>query len=172
MSNVVKSALDPADETSPQAPLTPEEFVRELRALRARIPQPDPAAAPAALRSRLAHVSPNFVQASINAAGATPEIQTVIGRTDEELRAEVEAMNRWNTVADESRALVKELLTANMVRRQRIGLAALQTYQVCRQLARDDRNATRLAAHIAEMKRMNRFGRTRRKPAEPVVEQQ
>ncbi len=166
MSNDQKSTLNPAEETDPKAPLTPEEFVAELRALRARIPQPDPAAVPAAMRGRLAHVDPNFVQASINAAGTSEEVQAVLGRTDEDLRAEVDTTNRWSAVADEGRAFVKEILAANTVRRQRVGLAALQTYQVCRQLARDDRHATRLGAHIAEMKRLNRFGRVRRK-AEP-----
>ena len=94
----------------------------------------------------------------------------MLGRTDEEMRLETEASNRWTAVADESRTLLKEILAANTIRRQRIGLAALQTYAICRQLARDDRHATRLAAPLAEMKRLNKFGRARRKPAEPGPE--
>ena len=158
-----QNTLTPAEVT--EAPLSPEEFVLQLRALRARIPQPEPATAPLAIIHRLAHVDPNFVQASINAAGTTAEVQVVLGRTDADLREEMEVSNRWTAVTDEGRALLKELVTTNTIRRQRVGLAALQTYQVCRQLARDERHATRLAAHIAEMKRLNKFGRSRRKPA-------
>ncbi|MGZ5457662.1 MAG: hypothetical protein ACXW5U_28215 [Thermoanaerobaculia bacterium] len=165
MSTDQKSTLNPAEEPDPQAPLTPEEFVLQLRSLRTRLPKPEPATAPPAIRGRLAHVHPNFVQATINAAGTTPEVQNMLGRTDEEMRQETETSNRWTAVADEGRALLKEILDANTIRRQRIGLAALQTYQVCRQLARDERHATRLSAHIAEMKRLNKFGRVRRKPA-------
>jgi hypothetical protein len=164
MSNIQKSTLNPAEETEPKAPLTPEEFVLELRALRARIPQPDPASVPAAIRGRLAHVDPRFVLASINAVGTSTEIQACLGRTDEDLRAEIEVANRWNAAAEEGRTLVKELMAANVVHRQRVGLAALQTYQVCRQLARDGRHTTALSTHIAEMKRLNKFGRVRRKP--------
>lgn len=42
------------------------------------------------------------------------------------------------------------------------GLAALQTYQICQQLVRGGKNA-HLAAHLVEMKRLNKFGRSRRK---------
>ncbi len=166
MSTQNESTLNPAEETDPQV-LTPEEYVLQLRNLRTRLPKPEPVTAPAALRGRLAHVDPNFVQATINAAGTTSEVQSVLGRTDEELRQETEVSNRWTAVADEAKQLVKEILDANIVRRQRIGLAALQTYQVCRQLARDQRHAPRLATHLAAMKRLNTFGRARRKPAEP-----
>lgn len=161
-----KSTLTPAEGADSEAPSTPEEFVLQIRAMLARLPKPEAANAPVALKRRLAHVDPNFVQASINAAGTAPDIQTMLGRTDEELRQETEAANRWTAVADEARTLLKEILAANTVRRQRIGLAALQTYAICRQLVRDDRHATRLAAPLAEMKRLNKFGRARRKPAE------
>ena len=53
------------------------------------------------------------------------------------------------------------------LRRQRTGLAALQTYQICRQLARDERHAARLAPHLDEMKKLNRFGRRRGPKAPP-----
>jgi hypothetical protein len=52
------------------------------------------------------------------------------------------------------------------IRRQRIGLAALQTYQICQQLARDEKHAG-LKTHIQEMRRLNRFGRVRRATAAP-----
>jgi hypothetical protein len=149
------------------ATLSPEQVVQQLRALRAQIPLPDSLPAmPASRRRRLAHVDGQFVVAAINAAGVSPTVQTALGRTDEELREENEVSGRWTAVTDELRALLQILTDANTLRRQRIGLAALQTYKICQQLARDDAHAARLATHIDEMKRLNKFGR-RRKTAQP-----
>jgi hypothetical protein len=49
---------------------------------------------------------------------------------------------------------------ANLLRRHRIGLTALQTYQAARQLVRSDEHA-HLLPLVAEMKRLNRFGKKR-----------
>lgn len=150
------------------AMLSPEQVVQQLRALREQIPLPEALPAmPASRRRRLGHVSSQFVVAAINAAGAAPAVQTALGRTDEELRQETDVSNRWTAVIDEVRALLQSLLDANVLRRQRTGLAALQTYQICQQLARDDAYATRLEAHIGEMKKLNKFGRPRRKASQP-----
>src|SRR5262245_25850449 len=149
------------------AKLSPEQVVQHLRALREQIPLPDALPAmPAARRRRLGHVNSQFVVAAINATGVSPVVQTALGRTDEELRQENDASERWTAVIDEVRALLQILLDANTLRRQRVGLAALQTYKICQQLARDDVHATRLAAHIGEMKKLNKFGRPRRKAPE------
>ena len=151
-------------ESPAPAMLSPEQIVQQLRALRAQIPLPDALPAmPASRRRRLAHVDAQFIVAAINASGASPAVQAALGRTDEDLRQETDASNRWTAVTDEVRALLQILLDANTLRRQRIGLAALQTYKICEQLARDDVHASRLAAHIGEMKRLNKFGRARRK---------
>ena len=149
------------------AMLSPEQVMQQLRALREQIPLPDALPAmPAARRRRLAHVDSQFVVAAINASGASPVVQSALGRTDEDLRQESDVSDRWTAVIDEVRALLASLVDANTLRRQRIGLAALQTYQICQQLARDDAHATRLAAHIGEMKKLNKFGRPRRKAPE------
>src|SRR5262245_22814387 len=137
------------------AMLSPEQAVQQLRALREQIPLPDALPAmPATRRRRLGHVDTQFVVAAINAIGASPAVQTALGRTDEELRQESDVSVRWTAVIDEVRALLQSLLDANLLRRQRVGLAALQTYKICLQLARDDVQATRLAAHIGEMKKL------------------
>ncbi|HVR40994.1 MAG TPA: hypothetical protein VMU84_18015, partial [Thermoanaerobaculia bacterium] len=143
--------------------LKPEEVVRYLRVLRERIPS-EPSSTVTGLRRRLAHVDANFVHAAVNAVGATEGVQKVLGRTDEELREEIDVSSRWTAVADELRSLLQSILLSNSVRRQRIGLAALQTYKICQQMVRDEKNAS-LEAHIVEMKRLNRFGRRRRTTA-------
>jgi hypothetical protein len=152
--------------------LSPDEVVRELRTLRERIATPEPTSASPALRRRLAHVDVTFVNASVSAAGVSETVQTALGRSDEDLRKEVDTANRWAAAIDETRTLLESMVTANTIRRQRIGLAALQTYKICQQLARDESHQPRLAVHISEMRRLTRVGRSRRKPVEPGPEPQ
>jgi hypothetical protein len=56
-------------------------------------------------------------------------------------------------VASELRSLLDSIQLATTARRQRIGLASLQTYQICQQMARDENNAA-LAVHVKEMRRL------------------
>lgn len=151
-------------QTNNPAPLTPDEFVRELRALAARLPVPTPAATPVAQRRRLSHVSAHFVEASVNAIGASDFVQQALGQTDEDVRADIDDIARWSAGNDELRKMLAAGIEANTIRRQRVGLTALQTYQICQQLARDERHAS-LRTHIDTMRRLNKFVRTRRKPA-------
>jgi len=151
------------------ATLSPEQVVQQLRALREQVLPPDGLPAMrVSRRRRLGHVDPQFIVAAINAAGASAEVQTTVGGTDEDLRQESAAIDRWTAVIDESRQLLQSLIDANAARRRRLGLKALQTYQVCQQLARDDAHAGRLETHIAEMKKLNKFGRSRRKAPQPA----
>ena len=161
------NSKDVGTEPTNTTPMTPEELVALLRAIHQRITVPDQPPAPASLRRRLGHVHPDFINAAINAAGASETVQSGLGRTDEDLRQEIANTARWTAGADEALGLYKTISAVIAVRRQRTGLAALQTYQFCRQLARDERHAARLGAHIAEMRRLNRFGRRRSKPAPP-----
>ena len=55
---------------------------------------------------------------------------------------------------------------ANLTRRHRVALAALQTYSISRQLVRQDAHEG-LLPHVAEMKRLNRFGRRRARKSGP-----
>src|SRR5690348_15055084 len=114
-------------ETQTQTPspvpamLSPEEVVQQLRALRAQIPLPDALPdMPASRRRRLAHVDSQFILAAINATGASPIIQTALGRTDADLRRETDDTDRWTAVIDELRSLLQSLTDATLLRRQRI----------------------------------------------------
>ena len=173
MASDTQSTLNPTAGSEPQTtPLTPEEFIREVRALRARLPMPEAAAAPAALRRRLTHVDGRFVEATVNALGASDAVQAALGRSDEDVRKDIDVIGRWSAGNDELRGLIQDAIVANAIRRQRVGLAALQTYQICQQLARDDSHA-RLRPHIAEMRRLNKFGRARRRTSpQPDAEPQ
>jgi hypothetical protein len=145
--------------------LSPDEIVRQLRAMRAQV-APAGTLSLRALRRNFRKVDAQFVVAAVNAVGASDVVQHALGRSDEDLRQEIDASTRWAAVIGEIQSLLKDAIAANAERRNRIGLAALQAYQICRQLARDESN-TQLDAFIAEMKRLNRFGRSGRKPAPP-----
>jgi hypothetical protein len=140
-------------------PVTPETVVEQLRALRAQIPDYGQLPVPISRKmSTIAHLDADFVKASINAVGASDSVRGAIGRNDAELRQDADEVVRWSAVEDELRALLKGVSAANLVRRHRLGLTALQAYAISRQLARKPENSD-LLPHLHEMKRLNRFGR-------------
>jgi hypothetical protein len=152
----------------PTDEMTAEDFFRALRTLRERLPEPQ-ALEPGQANSRLGHMDVNFVHASVNAVSASEGVQKVLARTPENLRGEIGDSVSWNAVADELRAMLKAVTSANTVRKRRIGLTAMQTFKICQQLARDPAHAA-LVSHIEEMKRLNRFGRRRARRTEPAPE--
>src|SRR3954447_26909706 len=160
-----------ADTTNGPAAATPDSIIEQLRAMRQQIPDyaqmPIPDAK--AIR-RVAHMNPDFIDAAINAVGASQVVQTAVGRTPVDLRAEDEQASRWTAVEDELRAMLKGVVTANLIRRHRVGLAALQTYSISRQLIRQKEHAD-LLPHVQGMKRLSKFGR-KRKVTPPAPEPQ
>ena len=165
MSPVQSSSTNSA---APEAaePMTPEAFVEHLSALRASIPEYEQLS-PAQTKSirRVAHLDADFSQAAVNALGASESVRAALGRDPEELLQESDAIRRWSAVEDEMRSLFRGMVTANLVRRHRLGLTVLQTYSITQQLVRQKEHSD-LLPHVDLMKRMNRFGR-RRKPAGP-----
>jgi hypothetical protein len=148
---------------TPKPMLTPDEAVAMIREIRDRLPIPDPTDVVVSGRRRAAQVDPAFAAAAVTAAGVVEPVQTAIGYTDSQLRDEMDAGNRWTQFTGELRALLAMATHADTIRRQRIGLAALQIQKICVQMARDGRNRDALAPHIAQMKQLNVFARSRRK---------
>jgi len=146
--------------------LEPEAVVEQLRALRAQIPDFGPLTVgrKRALRA-VTNANPQFLQAAINSAGASQVVRDAVGEP-EELRRDIEIAARWSAVEDELRALLEGVASANLTRRHRVALAGLQAYHISRQLVRNEANSD-LLPHVTEMRRQNRFGRRRPKPAEP-----
>jgi hypothetical protein len=146
-------------------PISPEAMVEQLRLLRQQIPEYSQLtnASASALR-RAASLDPHFVQASINTIGASSVMAGSVGRAPEALRQDADEASRWTAVEDELKAMLKGVAAANLTRRHRIGLIALQTYSISRQLVRQPEHAD-LLPHVEEMKRLNRLGK--RKPAPP-----
>ena len=152
------------DTPAPKPMLTPDEAVAMVREIRDRLPIPDPTDVKVSGSRRAAQVDPAFAAAAVTAAGVVEPVQTAIGYTDSQLRDEMDAGTRWTQFTDELRALLVTASNADTIRRQRIGLAALQIQKICVQMARDGRNTETLAPHIARMKQINVFRRSRRKP--------
>lgn len=151
-------------------PFTPEQIVEQLRILRQHIPNFGPlAATDAASIRRAAHVHDDLLRASINTVGASPFVAGAIGKDAETLRNERMEVSRWSAVEDELQAMYRGVVSANLFRRHQLGLTALQTYFITRQLVRNREHAD-LLPHVAEMRRVNKFGPKRRpQPAEPPV---
>ena len=152
---------------TPQTPtpaVNPEDVVAQLRAIRQTIP--DYGQVPVATRKTMraaSAVSVHFVNASINTVGASTTVQTAVGRTPEELLKESNDVARWSAVEDELQAMLNGVSAMNLARRHRLGLTALQTYGVTRQLARKPENAD-LLPHLSIMQSLNRFGRKKKAP--------
>jgi len=165
-----KTPLNPAagPETAPVA-LSPDEVVQVLRNLRQQLPLPAGELAKVSRKRRIAHVDAKFIETAIATLGAYAGVQALLGRSDEDVRQEIAETSRWSAVADELRALLEGVLGAITLRRQRIGLTALQTYKICQQVGREQ-NIEDLNARIREMRRLNKFGRPRRKASPPLDE--
>jgi hypothetical protein len=146
--------------------VTPEALVEQLRALLLHIPEYAQLTVPnAALLRSAAAANREFVQAAINTVGASPSVQSALGVAPLAMRTEADDVLRWSAVEDQLRAMLKGVAAANLTRRHRLGLTALQAYTISRSLVRKAEHAG-LLPYVAEMKRANRFGR---KPAKPVV---
>lgn len=151
-------------------PFTPEQIVEQLRLLRQHIPDFGPLPVPdAASLRRVAHIDDAMVQAAANTVGASPYVASAIGKEADGMRNERVDVGRWSAVEDELRTMFKGVASANLARRHRLGLAALQTYSISRQLVRQREHA-HLLPHVEEMRRLVKFGGRKRRPADdPAV---
>lgn len=160
----MSNTIDNTATTGAQEPAaaTPDSIIEQLRGIRQQIPEYTQLAIPDAKAiRRVAHINADFIDAAINAVGASEIMQTAVGRTNVHLRDENEDAGRWTAVEDELRAMLKGVVAANLVRRHRVGLAALQTYNISRQLIRQKEHAD-LLPHYQGMKRLSKFGRRRK----------
>jgi hypothetical protein len=149
--------------------LAPQDVVAQLRSLRQQIADVTPLTPLQRKTLRFHAKLPNdVVQASINAIGASDYVQQAVGQPADEVRQLAEEANRWTAVADELRAMLKGIDGANLVRRQRVGLVAVQAFGISRQLSRDP-NYADLLPHVEEIRRLKNL--SRRKKSAPQVPQ-
>ncbi len=144
--------------------LTPDVVVQQLRALQAQIPDIAPLTKQerAAMR-KFARTPGVVVDASITVIGASDIVTQAVGQPAEEVRQMAEDAVNWKPVEAELKAMFRGVADANIVRRQRVGLAAARAYLIAQQVARDPNNAA-LRPHVDEVKRLKALAR-RKKPA-------
>lgn len=155
-----------AEIPQPAPTLEPEAVVEQLRVMRRQIGEVTPLtiAERRALRRRGKTSNP-VLQASINVIGAHSQVSQAVAQPADGVRRLYDEANRWTAVEDELRAMLDGVVGANLVRRQRVALIAAQAYNIGTQLVRDPANAV-LLPHVEEVKRLRRFGKRRKKPAE------
>ena len=154
----------------PASVVTPDAIVEQLRAIRQQIPEYTQLPIPdAKAMRRVAHINPDFIDAAINAIGASGTVQNAVGRNEINLRDEQNNASRWTAVEDELRAMLRGVVAANLIRRHRVGLTVLQAYNISRQLVRQKEHAD-LLPHVQGMRRMNKFGRKRKPIAQTSAE--
>lgn len=159
--------------------LTPEQVIDQLRALRKQIPEfvQLPNGRELKEMRRLANVNVAFSREAVSAVGASEVVQNVIGNTPDELHQAEDEVARWTPVESELRSMLRGVSAAILVRRHRLGQAAIQTYNVSRQLVRQEDHAD-LLPHVETMRRLPKYGRRRVKssaappPADPAKPEQ
>jgi hypothetical protein len=154
-----------ADTPQPDAKLSPEAAVAQLRAIRTQLPDLAPLT-PKQRRTLLkrAQMPQDVLQASISVIGASDDVSSVIKQPVGDVHALQDETNRWNTLEDELKALLNGVSGANLIRRQRLALIAGQAYAIGTQLARDPANVL-LVPHVTEIKRLKKLAQ-RKKPAQ------
>ena len=152
-----------------EASTSPDALVAQIRAIRAMVPEY--AQISREERRRMITVakitSPEFVQASISGVSTSPSLQQNLGRTPEEMRADTMDALTGAAAENEARALLEGIVTANLVRRHRIGKTALRAYALSQRMVDQPEHAD-LIPHLEAMKLTNRFGIGKRKKAEPA----
>jgi hypothetical protein len=152
--------------------IEPEQLVNMLRAVRDQIPEyvQLPKADKRALQAA-ASVDKAFVERVIRATGEAEVVQQAIGMTPPQMQQESIDAGRWDAVEEQLRALLEGVSSANRIRKHRLGLAALQAYNICRQLVRKKAYAD-LLPHVQEMSALIKAGRksaVKPEPAAPVT---
>jgi uncharacterized small protein (DUF1192 family) len=143
--------------------LTPEAVIAQLRTMSSQIEEVTPLTQEQRklVKQRLRPHPKPVVEASISVLGV-PEVSQAIGQPLDDVRRWQDESLRWETAADEARAFLRGIEGANLIRRQRITLAATQAYSVGTQLAKIPAKAA-LVPHVEEVKRLKSAARSKKK---------
>lgn len=140
--------------------LTPDEMLEHLRALVARIPDV-PALTPN--ERKLAKKAKNNLpmaelRASLAIAQVSDRVTQALGASPETAEQWLNDAQEWGPVERELLGVTKAVADANLIRRQRASIVALQAYAIGRQLVRDPEHAA-LIPHVLEVKRLKALRR-------------
>jgi hypothetical protein len=148
---------------SNENPITPSELMEILQNLQTRVPgfQSLSNAQVISIR-KAAGLNPDWVRRSVSILDNSPGVAAAVDTTHDALVAEIDDMNRWTAVETELKAFLKGVSGANLVRRHRIGLKALQIYGISRQLIRQPGNDN-LRTFVESLQEMNKLGKRKKK---------
>lgn len=157
--NKIQSSPTAAAETPQTSLLTPEEMLEQLRALLARVPDV-PVLTPneRKLLAKATRLPDAEVVASLDVARVSERVTQAIGTTPDNAKQLLEDAQKWGPVEREIRGVFKAVADANMVRRQRATIIAIQAYAIGQQLARDPEHAG-IVPHVQEVKRLKALRR-------------
>jgi len=150
------------------ARLAPEAVIAQLRTMRSQMDDIAPLSKEQRklVKQRLRMQTKPVVEASINVIGVLDNVSQAIGEPLDEVRQLQDDSLRWDAVADEARAFLKGIEGANLTRRQRLSLIAMQAYSIGTQLAKDPAKAV-LLPHVEEVKRLKGVSRRRKTTPAP-----
>ena len=164
--STTQSPAAAADTPVPATTLTSEQFMEQLRSLLAQAPDvPELTLQERRLLQQHRRVTDNEVQAAINVVQASEKVAGAVDAANDMLRV-MEANNRWTAVESELKVALKGIADANLVRRQRMALFAIETYGLSQRLARRPENAA-LVPHVQEFKRVRANRRRKKAEAAP-----
>jgi hypothetical protein len=169
MSPNEKQSTNPAaaETPQPQTLLTPEQFVEQLRALRAQVPEVTPLTTEQRrILRRQGKQSQTVIQSSINVISASDGLATAIGAPADDVQQMVSDANRWEIVENEMKATWQGIAGANLVRRQKLAVIAAQAYLMGQQLARVPENAE-LVPHLEEARRQRKLAKGKKRAQTP-----
>ena len=162
------STTTPVSSNPSTVSLSPETVIAQLRAMESQINDVAPLSKEqrALVKQRLRMQPTTIVEASINVMGVLDNVSQAIGQPLDEVRQLQEDSIRWEAVADQARAFLKGIEGANLNRRQRLALIAMQAYAIGSQLAKDPAKAV-LLPHVEEVKRMKGVARRKKSAQAP-----
>jgi len=162
------SNTTPVSSTPDPAKLTPEAVIAQLRTIQSQIDDVAPLSKQQSklLKQRVRRQPKPIVEASINVIGVLDNVSQAIGQPLDEVRQMQDDSLRWDAVADEARAFLKNIEGANLIRHQRLALIGMQAYQIGTQLAKDPDKAV-LVAHVEEVKRLKGVSRRKKTKQAP-----
>jgi hypothetical protein len=142
--------------------LTPEQLIEQLRSIRQQIP--------------------NFVQLPNNrqtknlrrlVSSISIELahEATVGNTPEGMYHDKDLAGRWAAAENEMRSVLRGLASMNLVLRARLCRDTLQTYNVSRELVKQEEHA-HLLPHVEAMRRLKKAHRRARPATEPAPKSQ
>jgi hypothetical protein len=154
--------------------LTPEQLIEQLRSIRQQIPnfvQLPNNRQTKNLRRLVSSISIELAHEATNAIGVSGVVQSAVGNTPEGMYHDKDLAGRWAAAENEMRSVLRGLASMNLVLRARLCRDTLQTYNVSRELVKQEEHA-HLLPHVEAMRRLKKAHRRARPATEPAPKSQ